>query len=170
MNAQVLFSRSADVARELERHVDSARESLDLALYRFDNSRLAAVVERAAARGVRVRLLLDHNKFEESRTTQKLVAAARFPVRTSYGRRGPGSKMHHKFAILDDTLLITGSYNWTTESQDENFENIILWQEPEHLKLYHLEFDHLWQAARPVPSDAACPQPRVAAGPPSGAD
>ena len=34
--------------------------------------------------------------------------------------------MHNKFCIIDERLLITGSYNWTKSAEINNYENIIL--------------------------------------------
>jgi len=34
--------------------------------------------------------------------------------------------MHHKFCIIDDRLLITGSYNWTKSAEINNHENVII--------------------------------------------
>ena len=39
--------------------------------------------------------------------------------------------MHHKFAILDGQTAITGSYNWTVESDEENFENLVILHDKE---------------------------------------
>ena len=51
--------------------------------------------------------------------------------RLSSGNRGTESKMHHKFAILDGQTAITGSYNWTVESDEENFENLVILHDKE---------------------------------------
>ena len=34
--------------------------------------------------------------------------------------------MHHKFALFDGDVLLTGSYNWTRGAADNNEENLIL--------------------------------------------
>lgn len=34
--------------------------------------------------------------------------------------------MHNKFCIIDDKILINGSYNWTLKAEKINFENIII--------------------------------------------
>eukprot|EP00012_Vannella_robusta_P003002 CAMPEP_0206182496 /NCGR_PEP_ID=MMETSP0166-20121206/96_1 /ASSEMBLY_ACC=CAM_ASM_000260 /TAXON_ID=95228 /ORGANISM="Vannella robusta, Strain DIVA3 518/3/11/1/6" /LENGTH=73 /DNA_ID=CAMNT_0053597209 /DNA_START=388 /DNA_END=606 /DNA_ORIENTATION=- len=32
--------------------------------------------------------------------------------------------MHHKFAIIDDQVILTGSFNWTVQAQRSNRENL----------------------------------------------
>jgi phosphatidylserine/phosphatidylglycerophosphate/cardiolipin synthase-like enzyme len=118
--------------------------SIDAALYRLNHPRLARVLEEAVERGVRVRLVVDGNKYTESRATQELLARAIVPFRLAYGRQGTGSKMHHKFVILDQQTVLTGSYNWTVESEDENYENLVILDEAQPVEAFTREFEALW--------------------------
>ena len=52
--------------------------------------------------------------------------------------------MHHKFAIVDNTILITGSFNWTMQAVMGNKENIIVTSEPLLLQPFVEEFKKLW--------------------------
>ncbi|XP_061766230.1 mitochondrial cardiolipin hydrolase isoform X3 [Nerophis ophidion] len=52
--------------------------------------------------------------------------------------------MHHKFAVVDNRLLITGSLNWTLAAVQSNSENIIITEEPALVRPYIREFSRLW--------------------------
>lgn len=52
--------------------------------------------------------------------------------------------MHHKFAIVDKKLLITGSANWTIQAFFGNCENIIVLNEPGLVKSFLQEYERLW--------------------------
>ena len=145
MNAELLLTRSGSVAEAIERLIAATTISLDAALYRLNLPRLARALEDAAARGVRVRLVLDSNKYEETRATRELLANSVIPFRLRYGREGPGSKMHHKFAIFDGRTAITGSYNWTVESEEQNYENLIVLREAGLVEVLQGEFEALWE-------------------------
>jgi mitochondrial cardiolipin hydrolase len=147
MSNEVILTRGHSVAEEIERLVSAARTSVDAALYRLNNPYLARVLAEAAGRGVRLRVVLDRGKYEETTSTREILTEARLPFRLSYGRLGRGSKMHHKFAILDDALVLTGSYNWTIESEKENFDNLLVLRDPPELALYRQEFEALWKDA-----------------------
>jgi phosphatidylserine/phosphatidylglycerophosphate/cardiolipin synthase-like enzyme len=149
MRIEVMLSRAESVAARIERHIRSAGESIDAAIYRFNQPRLAAALGEAVRRGITVRLILDRNKYEESRSTRELLGEGAIPFRLLYGRQGAGSKMHHKFAVLDGRTVLTGSYNWTVESEEQNFENLLLLDEWEGVELYKLEFEALWAEATP---------------------
>lgn len=144
MTAEVLFTRERSVAGRIEELIKGTGVSCDAALYRFASDRLARALDEAQKRGVRVRLVLDGRKYEETETTRRLLAAGRLAFRLAHGRAGAGSKMHHKFALLDDSVLLTGSYNWTTESEEQNYENLLVLREPELIAAYRLEFEGLW--------------------------
>jgi phosphatidylserine/phosphatidylglycerophosphate/cardiolipin synthase-like enzyme len=143
--SDVLFSREGSVQAVLEQLIGTAAASVEAALYRMNNPALARALEEAFQRGVQVRLLLDRNKFEADRTTRQLLAKASFPARLLRGREGRGSKMHHKFALLDSAVALAGSYNWTLESETENFENLLILRAPEQVQRFQAEFEYLWK-------------------------
>ena len=59
--------------------------------------------------------------------------------------------MHHKFMIVDDEELITGSYNWSDTAEEKNYENIIHYfgrNVKEVIADFRKEFDKLWDLNR----------------------
>ncbi len=146
MVTEVFMAREGSVADVVERMIERTTRSLDAALYRFDNSRLARALEKAVQRGVRIRLVVDRNKYEETAATRELLAKGCLPFRLLYGRQGRGSKMHHKFSILDNHTVVAGSYNWTLESEEQNYDHLLVLRDPELLGAYRREFEALWEA------------------------
>src|SRR5208283_527354 len=144
---EIKFARSESVADVIMSVMREASSSIDAALYRFNHPGLAQALEEAVQRGVRVRLLVDGNKYKESRTTQELLSGATIPFRLAFGRQGRGSKMHHKFVIVDQQTVLTGSYNWTPESEDENQENLVILRDAYSVDAYTQEFEALWAGA-----------------------
>jgi mitochondrial cardiolipin hydrolase len=53
--------------------------------------------------------------------------------------------MHNKFAIVDSTFLITGSFNWTVQAGKSNQENILIVDHPYYIEKYETEFESLWK-------------------------
>jgi phosphatidylserine/phosphatidylglycerophosphate/cardiolipin synthase-like enzyme len=58
------------------------------------------------------------------------------------------SLMHHKFAVFDERLVATGSYNWTNSAEHANYENLVVLEDPEMVRRFQQEFRRLWQEAR----------------------
>ena len=142
--SEAVFGGTQSIAEVLENIISTTKVSIDAALHRFNSQRLAKTLLDAHRRGVRIRLLTDRSKYEKSQSTRDLLEACDFPVRITYGREGEGSKMHHKFVVLDGELLITGSYNWTFASEERNHENVLLLREEKLVGSYRKEFEALW--------------------------
>jgi phosphatidylserine/phosphatidylglycerophosphate/cardiolipin synthase-like enzyme len=147
MSSEVVFSRVTDIAERIGRLICETAHSLDAALYRLDNPQLAEALRQSAARGTQVRLILDRGKYDSDAAMRALVAGSGLRCRLVRGRAEPDSKMHHKFAILDDRTVLTGSYNWTLESQEYNYENLLILRDPQRALEYKEEFEALWERA-----------------------
>jgi phosphatidylserine/phosphatidylglycerophosphate/cardiolipin synthase-like enzyme len=65
---------------------------------------------------------------------------AGIPVKTD----NSPAHMHHKFALFDRKLLLTGSYNWTRSAANHNHENVIVSSDPRLIAPFRTMFDRLW--------------------------
>ena len=54
--------------------------------------------------------------------------------------------MHHKFAVIDGSRLLNGSYNWTRGAAEVNFENVVDAAEAGLVAAFAAEFERLWKA------------------------
>jgi len=57
--------------------------------------------------------------------------------------------MHHKFMVVDDRSLLTGSYNWTRSAAMYNHENILHTEEGGVVRTFLKEFSQLWRVMKP---------------------
>lgn len=57
--------------------------------------------------------------------------------------------MHHKFAIVDRRMVITGSLNWTTQAIQNNLENVLVLEDAEYVKPFLEEFERIWEQYNP---------------------
>jgi mitochondrial cardiolipin hydrolase len=147
----VVFSRKKPIAEFLESHLRETRNSIAAALHQFNNPRLIRALEEVSRGGIRVRLLLDRTKYEESVETLPIIPNGRLAVRLLNGRLGPASRMHHKFALLDHRSVVTGSYNWTVGSDEQNHENLVVLQGNGEVEAFQREFAALWREGTPAP-------------------
>ncbi len=150
MNSEVKFTSTTSVCRMIQELLRATQVSVDAALYRLNHPELAWSLADAVGRGVRIRLVLDRGKYSDTRATRELLAHYCLPFRISNGRCGEDSKMHHKFVILDGQAVLTGSYNWTLESEEQNYENLLVLRDPQLTLQYIQEFEDLWERAADV--------------------
>jgi len=140
------FSPRGGTEAAIVRAIDAARSEAAVAMFTFTSRPVMDALERAAARGVRVRMMLfSGQKFPFLQETK----AGAIDLRFKEGRKEKG-QMHNKFAVLDGRLLINGSYNWTATAETSNTENTIFTTEPAYVAPYKAEFDKLFlNAAAP---------------------
>ena len=57
--------------------------------------------------------------------------------------------MHHKVLIIDEHIVITGSYNFTANAEQRNDENLLVIDDPALAHLYLAEFQRVFDLAAP---------------------
>jgi len=120
--------------------LDEAMESLDIALYSFTDDQVGAAVLRAFRRGVAVRVLLDEGQKRARGGEYLNLISMGVPVVLV---RGSGL-FHHKFAVIDGAVVITGSYNWTASADERNWENLVFIRCPQMAGVFEEEFERIW--------------------------
>jgi phosphatidylserine/phosphatidylglycerophosphate/cardiolipin synthase-like enzyme len=56
--------------------------------------------------------------------------------------------MHHKVIIIDDQIVVTGSYNFSQSAKTRNDENTLIIHSPEIAEIYKQEFERVWSLAQ----------------------
>lgn len=134
-----LLPQDKEAEDEMIHLISSAQKSLKVAMFTFTSQRFVESLIAAHKRGVVVELALDHKSCEgTSRKIAKILQEEGLPV---FHNQGPGL-LHHKFALIDDEILIVGSANWTVGAFKKNAE-VILVLRPLN-KEQQLFFDTLW--------------------------
>jgi phosphatidylserine/phosphatidylglycerophosphate/cardiolipin synthase-like enzyme len=55
--------------------------------------------------------------------------------------------MHHKVILIDERIVITGSYNFSNNAKTRNDENTLIIHNPEMVALFREEFERVWEEA-----------------------
>jgi phosphatidylserine/phosphatidylglycerophosphate/cardiolipin synthase-like enzyme len=142
----------AAVRDETIARIDSARHSIDVAMYNNNRNDITAALKAAQARGVRVRYIAALDAANNA-----LDPAPGFPV--LYGN--DEAIMHDKFMIVDADYydrcwVMSGSLNWTTGNMANDYNNTLFIQDQSLARAYELEFEEMWGGggALPVPANS----------------
>lgn len=135
-----IFSPRGGTEAAIVKAIDSARSEADVAMFSFTSKPAMAALVRAAARGVKVKMLLYVKSAFPFRDEAKKTG---IEVRLKEGRV-PNGLMHNKYAVLDGSLLINGSFNWSATAEELNTENTIFTMLPVYVTPYKAEFDKLF--------------------------
>lgn len=94
----------------LVQYLNKAQKSLKICVFNLTNDRLANAIFDAHKRGVQVRVISDDECMHNPGSDIIWLAEQGVTCRTDDNAQ---FHMHNKFAVVDDTHLITGSFNWT---------------------------------------------------------
>lgn len=142
--------------------IDAATTRIDIAVFDIDLPELGAALVRAAKRGVAVRVAYDDENLTDARVA-KLIGAlqdARITVRSD--QREPF--MHQKTAVIDGTIVWTGSWNMTMNDTYRNNNNMVRMVSPQLALGYTAEADQLMAGFFGVHKTSTAPYPIIQIG------
>lgn len=142
--------------------MDAASSSVDVVIYSITLKDNPDALLRAAARGARVRVIVDEAHFYPKADPQvkRLAQAPGVELRTLRGTYKNGVN-HNKIVICDNAIAATGSYNWTFGATFSNHENTFVARDYVRVSGYAAYFDWMWGRAR---TPAQGPSPELAEG------
>ena len=148
--------RSGGPDEALVAAMDSARLSIDAAIYSFSLDTVRRALVRAHRRGVVVRVVMESDNMDGF--DAQALKDAGIPV---LGDRREGL-MHNKFLVVDRTDVWTGSMNMTDDGAYSDRNNLIKIRSRELASDYEAEFNEMFVDDRfGHESGTATPYPRV---------
>ena len=143
---QVLFSPEDNAISNLIALVNDAQTSIRFLAFSFTDYPLAqSMIDRAKA-GVDVKGVFETFGSNGTRSELRTMWCANLPVRQD----GNGSFLHDKIIIVDNSIVVTGSLNYSSNADESNEENVVILDNAEIAALYLQEFDKLWNQANDV--------------------
>jgi phosphatidylserine/phosphatidylglycerophosphate/cardiolipin synthase-like enzyme len=137
---EVYFSLSDNPQKEIIKNINQAQAFINIAMYIFTDREIALPLVKARERGVKIRLYLDKDQVDYKYSQSRFLVQKGIKARISSNNY----IMHHKFAIIDNRLLLTGSYNWTFSANNRNDENLMVIEDPEIIEIFQNQFINLW--------------------------
>ena len=102
--------------------ISKAEESIYVQAYGFTSGEIAKALINASNRGVKVRVLLDKSNIGAKYSKMRDLRKAGIEVLIDE----ISGIAHNKTIIIDASLIITGSFNFTTSADIRNTENVIM--------------------------------------------
>jgi len=140
--SEAYFSPDGGIQIQIIKRVNLSRTSIDIAMYSLTDGRIAQALADARRRGVVVRLIRDKSQSRGKHDENYFLRSNGIQIKVMKGKnRGI---FHDKFAIFDNKLVETGSFNWTVNAERYNHENAIFFTDPELIEAFRKEFEKLW--------------------------
>jgi len=143
MQTQACFD---DIQLHILREIRKARHNIQIAVAWFTDSEIFEHLCEKARSGVRVELIIFNDIINrKSGIDYKRLATLGGAFLMVGDRKKNSGIMHNKFCIIDAATVITGSYNWSRQAQ-ENWENItIISEHPDLAQQFITEFDSIFE-------------------------
>jgi phosphatidylserine/phosphatidylglycerophosphate/cardiolipin synthase-like enzyme len=144
------FSPDDEVMAKLVAEVNQAKQSIRFLAFTYTHKDLAAAMIARHKAGVMVQGVIENRGASQGALPS--LFCAKIPVVTD----GNKYTMHHKVIIIDDTTVITGSYNFTVSADDSNDDNVIIIRSKTVANAYLREFAKLYPQGK-TPDGVTCP-------------
>ncbi len=110
--------------------IESAKQSIDVAMYNMSYKKFNKALEKAKDRGINVRIIYEKSDYKLKELDAK--------------QHKDKAKLHTKMVIFDNKTVVFGSTNWTKESFKENLEFIYETNEPDTVKRFKDFFERIY--------------------------
>jgi phosphatidylserine/phosphatidylglycerophosphate/cardiolipin synthase-like enzyme len=138
------FSPEDGVAAHVIAEIENAQSRIRFMAFSFTSDEIAdAMIGRAQA-GVTVQGVIEERNAESEYGQYSRLRDAGLDVLLD----GNPYITHHKVIIVDDATVILGSYNFTSNAENSNDENLLIIRDPEVAALFVIEFGRVYEQAQ----------------------
>ena len=137
---QAYFCPADNCAAGLIRELRKANHSIIFAAYSFTSAEIANELVLMAAASVNVSGIIEKSTTGSKYSKHNALAANSINVKLDSSKK----LMHHKFFVIDDSVVVTGSFNPTENANIRNAENLIIIRNPELAGKYTNEFNGIF--------------------------
>jgi len=150
-------ARGREIQSRIVQAILSARFRIRYMIYSHTDPVITAALFFQAQNGVIVEGIYDDSsnteRFASSSEAEKLMKSATPSLllyldgnRSGYEKHPGefhGGHLHHKTMIIDDRLVLTGSYNWSLSARDTNLETYVEFDDPLIARRFTEEFERV---------------------------
>jgi phosphatidylserine/phosphatidylglycerophosphate/cardiolipin synthase-like enzyme len=142
---EVYFSPDDGTIEQLIPLVQNAQNEVLFMAYSFTDDDLALAMKEAVKSGIKIAGVMDKSQaLGNTGGEYGNLLENGVDVRLD----GNPYSMHHKVIVIDDQIVITGSYNFSNSAKTRNDENTLVIHSPEIAALYKEEFNRVWLKAQ----------------------
>lgn len=135
---RVYFSPHGGCTAAIPHQINQAKREILIQAYYFTSKPIARALLAAQKRGVAITVILDKSNWTEKYSAATFLYNAGISVFID----DKHNIAHNKIMIIDNHVIITGSFNFTAVAENENAENLLIIKDMPHLThAYQANFD-----------------------------
>lgn len=116
------FSPNGGATEAIVKEINSANLEILVQAYSFTSRPIAKALVDAHKRGIMIKVILDKSQRREKYTSADFIAHAGIPTYID----SQHAIAHNKIIIIDHSVLITGSFNFTKAAEENNAESLLI--------------------------------------------
>ncbi len=143
---EALFSPEDNVANRIVELIQNAQTSIEFMLYSFTLDQVGDSLIKKYQEGVKIQGVMDSDQAHSNLGTEfDRLKDLGIDVRLD----GNEDLMHNKVMIIDNSIVITGSYNFSNNAENINDENVLIIKNIQITALFKQDFDRIYNQAIP---------------------
>jgi phosphatidylserine/phosphatidylglycerophosphate/cardiolipin synthase-like enzyme len=151
---QIIFSPEDEPVPALIDAINNAESSIRFMTFSFTLDEVGQAVLERANDGIEVQGLFNLVGSRTQYSELPLLFCAGLPILQD----GNPYTLHHKVFIIDDEIVLTGSFNISSNATESNDENMVIIQDRDVAAAYVAEFERVQsQATTPPADEIECP-------------
>ncbi len=142
---EIYFSPDDGVAARILEILTEAEKSISFMAFSFTSDEFGQVIRSRAENGLDVAGIMEAEQVKSNVGTEyDPFKQAGLNVFVD----GNEGQMHHKTIIVDESIVITGSYNFSRSAEIRNDENVIIFHNEQIADFFLQEFQRMYQQAQ----------------------
>jgi len=136
---RVYFSPRGGCTDAILNQINRAKTEILIQAYSFTSQPIARALIQAKKRGVRIIAVLDKSNRTRKYSAATFLHNMEIPVFID----DKHAIAHNKIMIIDNRVVITGSFNFTAAAENKNAENLLILEDmPDLTRTYRDNFQH----------------------------
>ena len=136
------FSPKGGCEEAIIEWINKANKSIHIMIYSFTLDSIGDALITVYKKGIEVLIIFEKEQISKYSEDIKLKNSG---INVKYDNNP--ALMHNKVMIIDNKVVLTGSFNWSSQAEDKNNENLLIIIDNELAELYEKEFQKIWSEA-----------------------
>lgn len=142
---EIYFASENETVEAFLREINAAESSIRFMIFSFTRDDMGDAIMARANAGVDVQGVFENTGSKTQYSELPRLYCAGLDVRQD----GNPGILHHKVFIIDESVVITGSFNFSNNAARSNDENIVIIRDADIAALYLDEFSRIQSIASP---------------------
>lgn len=139
----VRFSPNGGAASQVIYWLERANKSVHILIYSFTLDSIGDAIISAHRKGVDTKVVFEKSQISEHSQFFRLADVG-IQVRNDTNP----ALMHHKVTIIDGTIVLVGSFNYSNYAEDDNNEDLLVIRSYDVASAFEQEFQRIWSVGR----------------------